>query len=217
MNKLKVDYLKNHPDYKVVQHDDMYHFNTDTCLLGEYIEINKGEKVLDVGTNNGALLVYIYKKGGQPYGIEIEPEALEICKLTLKENQMEASLILGDFTQYDSFKAYDVIISNPPYFDSKEEKERSKNPFKNKARHESQLNAESLCCALAKNLKSTGRVYLVYRVSRFFELEENLNRYGLYIQKYQYVYDKKKKDPKVVLLMASFSCQDKVKQEDFYI
>ncbi len=217
MNKLRIDYLKNHPDYKVVQHEDMYHFNTDTCLLGEYIEIKKNEKVLDVGTNNGALLVYIIKKGGIASGIEIEKDALEICKLTLKENQLEANLIHGDFTTFDSHKAYDVIVSNPPYFDSQDEKEKNDNPYKSKARHEGQLNITSLCYSLAMNLKDTGRIYLIYRISRFQELEVNLNKNGLFIEKFQYVYDYRKKNPKVVLLTANFKKKVKFRQEDIYI
>ena len=64
MDNIRYDYLHYHPDYKVAQHKDMYHFNSDTCLLGEFININKNDNVLDVGTNNGALLVYIIKKGG---------------------------------------------------------------------------------------------------------------------------------------------------------
>ena len=31
MSKLRVDYLHDHPEYKVVQHEDMYHFNTDSA------------------------------------------------------------------------------------------------------------------------------------------------------------------------------------------
>ena len=46
MEKIKIDYLHNHPNFKVCQHKDMYHFNTDTCLLGEFININWGD--LDV-------------------------------------------------------------------------------------------------------------------------------------------------------------------------
>ena len=86
MSKIRVDYLNFHPDYKVCQHEDMYHFNSDTCLLGEFININKNDNVLDVGTNNGVLLVYIIKKGGVATGIEINKDALEMAKLTLKEN-----------------------------------------------------------------------------------------------------------------------------------
>ena len=96
MDKLRIDYLQKHIDYKVVQHEDMYHFNTDTCLLGEFIKINKNNKVLDVGTNNGALLVYIINKGGIATGLDINEKALEIASLTLKENNFNASLIHAD-------------------------------------------------------------------------------------------------------------------------
>ena len=43
MEKIRVDYLNNHVDYKVCQHEDMYHFNSDTCLLGEFIKINEND------------------------------------------------------------------------------------------------------------------------------------------------------------------------------
>ena len=96
MDNIRYDYLHYHPDYKVAQHKDMYHFNTDTCLLGEFIKINPNETVLDVGTNNGALLVYICKKGGIATGIEINADALKVCELTLKANDINATLINKD-------------------------------------------------------------------------------------------------------------------------
>ena len=163
MSKLRVDYLQNHPDYKVVQHEDMYHFNTDTCLLGEFIKINKGDKVLDVGTNNGALLVFIINKGGIACGIEINKQALEIAKLTLKENNFEATLINQDFKTYLANEKYDVIVSNPPYFSSKEEKQKNQNEHLKIARHEEMLDLKSLCASIANNLKEDGKVYLVHR------------------------------------------------------
>ena len=145
MSKLRIDYLHDHPEYKVVQHKDMYHFNTDTCLLGEFIKINNGEKVLDIGTNNGALLVYIINKGGIATGIEINKDAIEICNLTLKENALKANIINEDVTKWQSDEKFDVIVSNPPYFDSKDESHKSQNEHKKLARHEGTLNLKSLC------------------------------------------------------------------------
>ena len=136
MEKIRYDYLHYHPDYKVAQHKDMYHFNTDTCLLGEFIKINENETVLDVGTNNGALLVYICKKGGIATGIEINSEAIEICKLTLKANDINATLINKDFTLWEDDVKFDVIVSNPPYFDSTTVKQRNVNKNIEMARHE---------------------------------------------------------------------------------
>lgn len=214
MSKLRVDYLQNHPDYKVVQHEDMYHFNTDTCLLGEFIKINKGDKVLDVGTNNGALLVFIINKGGIAFGIEINKQALEIAKLTLKENNFEATLINQDFKTYLANERYDVIVSNPPYFSSKEEKQKNQNEHLKIARHEEMLDLKSLCVSIANNLKEDGKVYLVHRPNRLDDIEKNLNEVGLYINEYQLVYDYRKKEAKSVLIKASFNKDLKIKLDN---
>lgn len=214
MSKLRVDYLQNHPDYKVVQHDDMYHFNTDTCLLGEFIKINKGDKVLDVGTNNGALLVFIINKGGIACGIEINKQALEIAKLTLKENSFEATLINQDFKTYLANEKYDVIVSNPPYFSSKEEKQKNQNEHLKIARHEEMLDLKSLCVSIANNLKEDGKVYLVHRPNRLDDIEKNLNEVGLYINEYQLVYDYRKKEAKSLLIKASFNKDLKFKLDN---
>ena len=111
--------------------------------INGFIKINPNETVLDVGTNNGALLVYICKKGGIATGIEINSEAIEICKLTLKANDINATLINKDFTLWEEDVKFDVIVSNPPYFDSKEEKQKSSNQHKRLARHEGTLNLKS--------------------------------------------------------------------------
>lgn len=214
MSKLRVDYLQNHPDYKVVQHEDMYHFNTDTCLLGEFIKINKGDKVLDVGTNNGALLVFIINKGGIACGIEINKQALEIAKLTLKENNFEATLINQDFKTYLANEKYDVIVSNPPYFSSKEEKQKNQNEHLKIARHEEMLDLKSLCASIANNLKEVGKVYLVHRPNRLDDIEKNLNEVGLYINEYQLVYDYRKKEAKSLLIKASFNKDLKIKLDN---
>lgn len=214
MSKLRVDYLQNHPDYKVVQHEDMYHFNTDTCLLGEFIKINKGDKVLDVGTNNGALLVFIINKGGIAFGIEINKQALEIAKLTLKENNFEATLINQDFKTYLANEKYDVIVSNPPYFSSKEEKQKNQNEHLKIARHEEMLDLKSLCASIANNLKEDGKVYLVHRPNRLDDIEKNLNEVGLYINEYQLVYDYRKKEAKSLLIKASFNKDLKIKLDN---
>ena len=214
MSKLRVDYLQNHPDYKVVQHEDMYHFNTDTCLLGEFIKINKGDIVLDVGTNNGALLVFIINKGGIACGIEINKQALEIAKLTLKENNFEATLINQDFKTYLANEKYDVIVSNPPYFSSKEEKQKNQNEHLKIARHEEMLDLKSLCASIANNLKEDGKVYLVHRPNRLDDIEKNLNEVGLYINEYQLVYDYRKKEAKSLLIKASFNKDLKIKLDN---
>ena len=217
MEKIRYDYLHYHPDYKVAQHKDMYHFNTDTCLLGEFIKINENETVLDVGTNNGALLVYICKKGGIATGIEINSEAIEICKLTLKANDINATLINKDFTLWEEDVKFDVIVSNPPYFDSTTVKQRNVNKNIEMARHEGSLNASSLCANIAKHLKENGRAYLVYRPNRLKDLEKYFNENNLYISNYQLVFDHIKSEAKSVLIEVTFEKKEKQMLDNQYI
>ena len=203
MDEYQIDYLKNHKDYKVCQKKDMYHFNTDTCLLGEFINIKKDEHVLDVGTNNGALLIYIAKKDGIPYGIEINKEAIDVCNKTLQINNIKANIICDDFSNYQSKSLFDVIISNPPYFDTKDEKEKNKNNNKKIARHEESLTLENLIKSINNNLKKDGRLYLVYRANKEKTLKETLTKYDFYINHIEYVYNSTKNEPITILIEAS--------------
>ena len=52
---MSFDYL---PDTNIYlkQRKDMFRVNTDTHLLGNFMLVKKNESVLDIGTNNGALL-----------------------------------------------------------------------------------------------------------------------------------------------------------------
>ena len=44
---------------KLYQDKEHFRFNTDTKLLAKFVHLKKQERILDIGTNNAALLVYI--------------------------------------------------------------------------------------------------------------------------------------------------------------
>lgn len=217
MEKIRIDYLNNHPDYKVCQHEDMYHFNSDTCLLGEFIKINKEEEALDIGTNNGALLIYIIKKGGIATGIEINSKALKVCEKTLEINNLSATLINDDFKKWKYEKKYDVVVCNPPYFNTKDDAKKSLNENIRIARHEDMLSLDELCNNIPKHLKENGRLYMVYRPNRLEELRKKLKNNGLYINEFQYVYDKKINKLRSVLIFASYVDKQSIQLDDLYI
>ena len=57
-----LDYLPNTNIY-LYQDSEMFRINSDTRYLGEFINVKQSEVVLDIGTNNGALLLYANMKG----------------------------------------------------------------------------------------------------------------------------------------------------------
>ena len=74
------DYLK-YIDLDIAQDDRMFRVNSDTTALGMSLDMMWGKSVLDIGTNNGALLLYAWKKKARRLiGVDIFPEALELAK-----------------------------------------------------------------------------------------------------------------------------------------
>ena len=91
------DYLSG-TDIYYYQHPDMFHVNTDTSLLGQFMEIRKKDVVMDIGTNNGALLLYAMQhKPKQLIGVEITAQACELAAYNLNElHQAQAKIICAD-------------------------------------------------------------------------------------------------------------------------
>ena len=52
---MKRDYLGG-TGYTLEQKKEMYHFNSDTELLGKFVQVKKTDSVLDIGCASGALL-----------------------------------------------------------------------------------------------------------------------------------------------------------------
>ena len=59
----------------------MFCINTDTQVLGEFLEVYKKDRVLDIGTNTGALLIYASLfNPTKLVGIDINDKALALAK-----------------------------------------------------------------------------------------------------------------------------------------
>ena len=72
----RTDYLK-YINYDFTQSDEVFHINTDTAVLGMFIEDLHGKTVLDIGTGTGVLPRNMYKYGAEWTGTDISPEQIE--------------------------------------------------------------------------------------------------------------------------------------------
>lgn len=201
-DNLSKDYLPLHQDIVLYQHKKMFRVNTDTSLLGNYLKVNKEDSVLDIGTNNGALLLYasLYYPS-KLVGIDINSEALEIARLNLESNNISNfELVHSNIKDYISKEKYDVIVSNPPYFNTQNESLKNNNEYLKMARHEEYLLLEDLTKGVSINLKEDGIFYLIHTAPRLEEIKRCLNKYSLYIKEYTKVRDVNKENDHVVLL-----------------
>ena len=210
-DNLSEDYLPGNPSITLYQHKKMFRVNTDTSLLGHYIKVKNGDRVLDIGTNNGALLLYASLLGASELiGIDINLDALDIARLNFEVNNVKNfKLIHSNIKDYIDNNKFDVIISNPPYFNTKNESLKNNNEYLKMARHEEYLLLSDLIKGVALNLKDDGVFYLIHTAPRLEEIKKCLNLYNLYIEEYTKVRDINKDNDHVVLMTINKNKESK--------
>lgn len=199
----RLDYLPNHEEIKIYQDDEMFCINTDTMVLGEFLDIKKKDIVLDIGTNAGALLLYASKfKPKKLIGIDINEKALELAKENMKLNNItNVELIHADGNTFRNNEEVDVVIFNPPYFKTPSS-DKGSNKYLALAKHEDNFPLESMIQCVNRNLRNNGTLYFLFQTTRLNEVLKVLNEKKLVVKKMQFVYDENKENSTVVMLKA---------------
>ncbi len=197
--KLSLDYLPE-TDIHLYQAQGLFKINTATHLLGNFIQVKPHESVLDIGTNNGALLLYASQyQPKQLVGIEIVTPAVLIARKNMLLNGLtNASIIEIDLKDFQA-APFDVIMANPPYFHSHRDLKQG-NYAKRAARQEANLTLADLLKKISELLKPTGRTYLIYNFERLTELKQEVNHYCLFFQTIKTVYDQRSNRNRFVLV-----------------
>lgn len=105
-------------------------------IIKKIMKKNDKIKILDLCTGSGAIAISIanYFKNKtesifEVYGSDISKKALEIAKKNAKKNNVEITFLQSDMFENISktfINQFDIIISNPPYIETKTIKELSK-------------------------------------------------------------------------------------------
>lgn len=184
-----LDYLPNTSIY-LYQDKDMFRINSDTRYLGEFIKVDKEDIVLDIGTNNGALLLYASSLGCKKLiGVDINSKAIELCKENMKLNKIDNYELHCCKIQELVIDKVDVIVCNPPYFNSG--KRKLNEDLKN-ARHDDTLNIDDLASSCSRLLKDNGKVFVVYKSSEVVNLIDCFKRYNFGVRQLKFIYDENK-------------------------
>ena len=193
---MKPEYLYG-TDYSLKQSEEMFRMNSDTELLGRFMRLRKTDHVLDVGTNNGALLLYAAAQHpASVCGIDLFPEALNLAEENLRVNSVDAMLICTRLQEF-RHEPFDVILCNPPFFPYSG-KMVNENEFLAAARHEKYLTLEELFDHVSRLLKDNGRFYLVHRASRMNDIVAECFRCRMRPARIKVAYESKEKAAKSV-------------------
>lgn len=157
---------------------------TDSCLFGAWVandlqKNNSANSLFDVGGGTGLLSLMVAQKNPQLNidAIEIDTEAAAQALQNVSESawKKRIKVINGDVKEFNPGNKYDVIISNPPFY---ENELQSDNRRKNIAHHSEDLSLDDLLNVIQENLNATGNFYLLLPYKRNKEIEPLLRKYG---------------------------------------
>lgn len=135
--------------------------NTDGVLLGAWVDVQGVHNALDVGTGSGIIALMLAQRGVKHIeAIELDADAAAQAKENFTTSPWASGLTLHHMPlqQFEPSRAFDLIISNPPYFDN-----AYKTPIANRnlARHNDSLPLGDLMGFATKHLSNNGHLALI--------------------------------------------------------
>lgn len=150
--------------FTVFQDNCAMKVGTDGVLLGAWANVNKRNNILDIGTGTGliALMLAQRNEGAFIHAIDID----EGCVSQAQENVDRSSFAQQINVEKKSFQEYavttsnryDLIVSNPPYFQNAL---KSPDSSRNSARHNDSLSFFEIISQGASLLNDDGRIALI--------------------------------------------------------
>lgn len=172
MEKVREEVLYKYPFYQPV---DGYRYSVDALLLAGFIQHKEGViRVLDIGTGSGIITLLLSKRfpEWEFSAIELQKDLYQIALENFSIHKLNVDLLEGDYRDIEGQDIYDMIVSNPPFFNHGH---LPKNESEAIARHEIAGDMESLIVKSKKLLKAGGYFYVIYPADRMAELLAKLS------------------------------------------
>ena len=195
--------------FRVLQANCAMKVTTDACLFGAWIaeQTDYAEAILDIGAGTGLLgLMIAQKHPTKIEAIEIEPSCFEQLKQNIENSKWREHFKLhqGDIREFKPAIKFNLIISNPPFY---ENQLNSENNNVNLARHSNALSLNELFEKANELLNSTGCFSILLPAYRQNECIRLAARCELYPSKITLV--KQTTDHTIFRAMMQFSRIDK--------
>ena len=161
---------------RIIQNPDAFCFGTDSVLLADFARAKKENRVLDLGTGCGVLLLLLWGRyhPQELVGVEIQPQMADIARRNVAFNRLEsvARVVEGDYKRHgEAFpKAkFDLVVANPPYVKLGAGAGRE-NQAHYIARHEVAATLADVVEAASAALITGGRFCMVHHPHRLAEI-----------------------------------------------
>lgn len=179
----------------------------DGVLLGAWAATDGAKRIIDIGTGCGviALMCAQRNRAADILAVDIHPGSVEEAAENFARSPWGDRLraLQQDFTAMEE-RDFDLIVSNPPFFDS-----GVSNPetARERARHQAALSPYSLIEWASRHLSSTGLLAMIFPAEQGEEIADHARRFGLSLTRGLLVKGNPNVAPK--RLLAEFSKSEK--------
>lgn len=200
--------------FEIQQSKNVFRVGTDGVLLGILAGAENASEVLEIGTGTGLISLMLAQRNTHAsfLGLDINEEAALLTKINFEHSPFHARLknIHQDLKTFETEKKFDLIVSNPPYF---EESGSDKDKI---ARQTVELNFQQLIVASVKLLSGQGilSVIIPAEAGDYFVAEASEN--GLFLKRKINIKGIENSKTKRLVLEFSFR-KEAVGESDFVI
>ncbi|MDM8532256.1 methyltransferase [Anaerolineales bacterium HSG25] len=175
---------------------------TDGVLLGAWADITDCTRVLDIGTGTGLIALMLAQRSEPTThieAIEVDTAAAQQAQENVTQSPWSERVAVyqGEIQQYQPVVRYDLLVSNPPYF---ERSLKASHQARTTARHADSLTQHDLLQATQRLLSPHGRLAVIYPTKTAETFLEQAAAFGLTCRRKLWVKPKPHLPPKRLLL-----------------
>lgn len=190
---------------------------TDAVLLGAWVNLKGVKRILDVGTGCGIIALMLAQRTDEWVndvhieGIEIDEQSAQQAEENLLETRWCNRVLFHNYSlqNFRSGYKYDLIVSNPPYFNNSQLPPKA---YRAKARHTDSLSYKELLHHSIRLLKTKGRLAVILPFEEgklFVSLAKEI---GLYVNRQLAFYSRKEKPQERWLFEFSFQTKEVIEE-----
>lgn len=157
---------------------------TDSIILGSWSEPGKARTILDIGTGCGLLLLMQAQKAHSNtslIGVELHEHSVIQARQNIERSSWRnIKVICEDIKKFNCESKFDLIISNPPYFEHHKGLTGQHKTARYNARHTQSLTYTELILCAARLICQNGKFRVIIPSDRRDELLNIAKNSGLY-------------------------------------